>query len=370
MPSETTFDHADYDALTARVARTDVRNFRTRVSGGSSRGSVVEGAIGDAIAATFTVTLAVLFLFFVVAALLVVGAASAYRILGDAGRGFVALAGTTALMVAVLAAVSALSLWAIRLVADIVLRDTRFSTGWRRRYRLHRFAADNGLSYTPNVENLARSGVIFTAGTSRRGLDILSAGPRSDFEIGNYQYAGDWRSERALRRFGYFRIRLPGALPHMVLEARRNRRWFGRSNLPWRFPSAQSLSLEGDFDRSFRLRVPQGNEQDALYIFTPDLMVLLMDRAADYDVEIVDDWMYVYSPKPFRMLDPKTYERLFAVIDTVGRRTLQRSAKYALHAPEAASRRRSRLRRNVRVGPFVIAAVYLCLLVGRLVFSL
>lgn len=287
----------------------------------------------------------------------------------DSNRGFVVIAGTTALMFAIFSGCLALSIWAVRLVADILIRDTRFSTGWRRRYRLHRFATDNGLTYAPDVEDLSRSGVIFTAGTSRRGVDILSAGPRSDFEIGNYQYAGDWRSERALRRFGYFRLRLPGALPHIVLEARRNRRWFGRSNLPWRFASAQSLSLEGDFDRYFTLHVPVGREQDALYIFTPDLMVLFMDRAGGFDVEIVDDWMYVYSPRPFRMLDPKTYERLFAVLDTVGSKTLERSAKYTRHQPQAVSHRRSRLIRNVRVGPIVIAVVYLCLLVCRLVFA-
>lgn len=315
-------------------------------------------------------TFAAIGLVFAVFSILVIGAAGIYRILADSNRGFAVIAGTTALMVAIFTLCVAVSIWAIRLVADILIRDSRFSTGWRRRFRLHRFASDNGFSYAPEVENLSRSGVIFTAGSSRRGLDILLAGPRSDFEIGNYQYAGNWKSERALRRFGYFRLRLPGPLPHIVLEARRNRRWFGRSNLPWRFASAQSLSLEGDFDRYFRLHVPAGREQDALYIFTPDLMVLFMDRAADYDVEIVDDWMYVYSPKPFRMLEPKTYERMFAVLETVGRKTFERSARYTQHQSPPTYRHRSRLVRNVRVGPIVIAAAYLCLLAWRLIASL
>jgi hypothetical protein len=366
MTSEATVDHAKYDALTAHIARSDMRNFRKRTGGESSRVS----AIKNAIVSTFAVTFAAIGLVVVVFSILVMGAAGMYRIQADSNRGFVVTAGTTALMVAILTGCTALSIWVTRLIADILIRDSRFSAGWRRRFRLHRFAVDNGLSYAPEVENPSRSGVIFTAGTSRKGLDILSAGPRSDFEIGNYQYAGSWKSERALRRFGYFRLRLPGPLPHIVLEARRNRRWFGRSNLPWRFASAQSLSLEGDFDRYFRLHVPVGHEQNALYIFTPDLMVLFMDRAADFDVEIVDDWMYVYSPKPFRMLDSNTYERLFAVLDTVGRKTFERSAKYTRHQPLAVYRSRSRLVRNVRVGPIVIAAVYLCLLVFRLISTL
>ena len=366
MTSETAVYRAKYDALTSRIERSDVRRFRRRLGGKSARASEIKNAI----VSTFAVAFAAFLLLFPVFTILVIGATSVQRILTDTDRGFVVIAGTTAIMVAILTGCYALSFWVIRLVADILIRDSRFSTGWRRRFRLDRFASENSLLYTPEVKNLSRSGVIFTAGTSRRGLDILSTGPRSDFEIGNYQYAGDWKSERALRRFGYFRLRLPGPLPHIVLEARRNKRWFGRSNLPWRFASSQSLSLEGEFDRYFRLHVPAGHEQDALYIFTPDLMVLFMDRAADYDVEIVDDWMYVYSPKPFRMLDPRTYERLFAVLDTVGRTTLERSVKYTRHQSSAAHRLRSRLVRNVRVGPIVIAAVYVCGLVWRLVFTL
>jgi len=164
-------------------------------------------------------------------------------------------------------------------------------------------------------------------------------------------------------------LKLDRKLPNMVLDSKENNTLFG-SDLPITFKRDQVLSLEGDFDRYFRLHVPAGHEQDALYIFTPDLMVLFMDRAADYDVEIIDDWMYVYSPKPFRMLDPNTYKRLFAVLDTVGRKTFERSTKYTRHQAPAAYRRRSRLIRNVRVGPIVIAAVYLCLLACRLIFTL
>ena len=108
---------------------------------------------------------------------------------------------------------------------------------------------------------------------------------------------------------------------------------------------------------------------DALYLFTPDLMVLFMDRASDFDVEIVDDWMYVYSPKPFRMAGRRTYERLFAVLDTVGARTLDRSARYTQHQPPSRYRIPSRLIRSIRIGPIVIVAVYVLLLVRRLVMG-
>jgi hypothetical protein len=99
-------------------------------------------------------------------------------------------------------------------------------------------------------------------------------------------------------------IQLDRALPHMVLDAVQNdRKILGQrvSNLPARFDLAQRLSREGDFDRYFTLYAPADYERDALYVFTPDLMALLIDEAGSgeggsMDVEIIDDRMYVYAP--------------------------------------------------------------------------
>lgn len=294
-------------------------------------------------------------------------AAVTQRVASLAGSGLIQTAGTTALVVACLVVCLALAVWMARLIVDILRRDARFGVGWSRRYRLQRFARANGLTYEPVIVDPARSGVIFSAGTDRRATDVLSTGGWDpDVEIGNFQYAGDWKRERALRRFGYLRVRLPGVLPHIVLEARRNRRWFGRSNLPWQFARTQVLSLEGDFDRYFSLHTPGGYEREALYIFTPDLMALFMDRVADFDVEIVDCWMYVYSPRPFRMLDRRTYERLFAILDRIGPKTLDRAARYS-RVREPRQGRPNRLIRSIPVGPLLIAALYVGLVTFRLI---
>lgn len=288
-------------------------------------------------------------------------------------RSIAGVAGQTALGLAVVLVAGALAFWACRLMTDALRRDARFGPKWRRMYRLTRFALDNGFTYRAEVKNPERSGTIFDAGDKRSAFDIISAGPTSNFEIGNYQYGGHWKRERALRRFGYFRIRLPKGLPHIVLEARRNRRSFGRSNLPWQFRSTQVLSLEGDFDRYFTLHVPAGYEQDALYLFTPDLMVLFIDRAADYDVEIVDDWMYVYSPAFFRMLDPNTYERVFAVLETVGRKTVDRASRYSNHQMQTRAGTggyRRRLRRSIPIGPIIVSGTFVTLALLRLVFNI
>jgi hypothetical protein len=113
----------------------------------------------------------------------------------------------------------------------------------------------------------------------------------------------------------------------MVLEAKIRRRLTG-TRFPVSFSSHQTLSLEGDFDRYFTLYVPRDYERDALYVFTPDLMALLIDEAAPFDVEIIDDWMYIYSHRPFEMATTDAYARLDRIVETVGAKARRQSSRY------------------------------------------
>jgi len=79
----------------------------------------------------------------------------------------------------------------------------------------------------------------------------------------------------------------------------------------------QRLSLEGDFDRYFRLSCPEGYERDALYLFTPDVMARFIDNASALEVEIVDDWMFLYSPNELSTLDPARWAWAFAVVSAL-----------------------------------------------------
>jgi hypothetical protein len=58
-----------------------------------------------------------------------------------------------------------------------------------------------------------------------------------------------------------------------------------------------------------------------LYAFAPDLMVLLINRLVSYDIEIVDNRVYIYSHTPFNLLDPATHERLASIVQAAGRPT-------------------------------------------------
>ncbi|MFJ2544145.1 hypothetical protein [Microbacterium sp. NPDC087589] len=188
--------------------------------------------------------------------------------------------------------------------------------GWRRarvtRYRLHRFAQANGMSYEGRVASPALPGMIFSLGGSRMSTDLVRGTSPRFVEFGNYQYTVKRGKSSTTYRWGYVAVKLDVPLPNIVLDAKGNN-GFG-SNLPASFQKEQRLSLEGDFDEYFTLYCPEGYERDALYLFSPDIMARFIDNAAELDVEIVDDWMFLYTQRRVSTLDPATWAWLFGAV--------------------------------------------------------
>jgi hypothetical protein len=149
----------------------------------------------------------------------------------------------------------------------------------------------------------------------------------------------------------------------MVLDSKANNGLFGGTNLPATFDKDQILSLEGDFDQYFTLYCPKAYERDALYVFTPDLMALLIDNAAPFDVEIIDDWMFVYSATKFPSAQPAVYQRLLSIVETVGAKTVTQTDHYrderaaVPFAANIVAPQGTRLKRSVSVGAIILIVV-------------
>lgn len=218
----------------------------------------------------------------------------------------------------------------------------------KKRFKLYRFATANGFEYTPKIaiDNeslwslnrsqdvpvlLHQNGMIFTSGGHSKKMEDRLVKPNV-FEMANYYYVTGHGKNQQSHDWGYIRVSLRRKLPHIVLDAKKNNAGiFGisLSNLPQTFNSDQTLSLEGDFDKYFTLYAPKQYERDALYIFTPDLMALLIDQSAQFDVEIIDDALYVYSSVPFQMQDPAVMKRILSIVDAVGTKMTKATARYA-----------------------------------------
>ncbi len=202
---------------------------------------------------------------------------------------------------------------------------------WEAAYRITRFATANGLRYGHD-EQVSYPGIIFDTGADRVAERRLTTTAGRRVEIGNYRYTiyGDDRDNARVYGWGYVVITLDRRLPHLLLDAKENNSSvFGirTSNLPVDLARDQKLSLGGEFDARFTLYAPSDYGRDAFLIFAPDLMALFIDRLGTYDVEIVDDTMFLYGNR-FDLLDPRTYDWLQELVDTVIARTLRRTERY------------------------------------------
>ncbi|GAA1857688.1 hypothetical protein ACFQZV_02460 [Microbacterium koreense] len=182
-----------------------------------------------------------------------------------------------------------------------------------RQYRLDRFARANGMTYRARRNVTPLPGMIFGHGSSRHTLDVVRGKKPRPIEIANYRYIEGMGENATQHKWGYVAVKLDVPLPHIVLDAVGNNGLFG-SNLPTSFDRDQRLSLEGDFDRYFSLYCPTGYERDALYLFTPDIMARVIDHAAAVDIEIVDDWLFLYAKRDFTTLDPAMWAWLFSLV--------------------------------------------------------
>jgi hypothetical protein len=220
-------------------------------------------------------------------------------------------------------------LGAIALAVWGIVKSLSGTNTWEKWMRASRFAEANGFTFSRRDANPNYPGLIFTQGRNRAALDHYRSATGRFLDIGTMRYITGSGKNQATHNRGFMALNLDRALPNMVLDAKANNLLFGASNLPALFSKDQVLHLEGNFDDYFTLYCPKEYERDALYVFTPDLMALLIDTTAPFDVEIVDNWMFVYTGGAINPIDAPLLHRLLLIVDTVGAKTLKQSARYA-----------------------------------------
>lgn len=221
-------------------------------------------------------------------------------------------------MISVTAASSAGQLFLVipALVAILIIITIATSlSNHRNDLRVESFAEKNGLNYKEHTTpGITYTGTIFNHGHSKSIVQALDMSQLNNVEIGNYTYVTGSGKSSTVHDYGYVKVKLSKHLPHMLLDAKSNNMFSFMGNLPSMFGSDQKLMLEGDFNKYFTLYTPKQYETDALYIFTPDVMQTFIDSARDYDVEIVDDYMYLYSNEKFNLAKADEISGLLTIV--------------------------------------------------------
>ncbi|KAM9865326.1 hypothetical protein ACIFOC_01857 [Leucobacter aridicollis] len=146
----------------------------------------------------------------------------------------------------------------------------------------------------------------FVLWSGRNGLE-----PK--LQLGKASFQGDKSDPKGPRNgFRYLSLRLPRALPHLVIDAR------GNGSLRSLLPGSQRVSLEGDFDRYFTVYVPEGYERDALELLTPDVMACLIDHGRRWDIEVIDDTLQLASTRLRAASDRRETTALLYFAELIG----------------------------------------------------
>lgn len=173
------------------------------------------------------------------------------------------------------------------------------------RHRLSQFATMNGMTYLPKMK----------LSDGSEAFDVITGGDAVRIEIGNLHLPiPATKSGATAFAYGYAAVQLPSLLPHIVLDAVRNDVVF---SLSAGLDRDQHLSLEGDFDRYFRLFCAEDYERDALYLFTPDVMDSFINGADTLEAEFRNDVLFLYSARELSTTDPEDWALVSRAIGAI-----------------------------------------------------
>lgn len=217
----------------------------------------------------------------------------------------------------------------------LVLRELRL---WRHRLRLDAFAHANGFGLVFESEAPDYPGALFHGGERPVARDRLHALTGRELELGRYAYVSRFGAAVSTREWTYVALRLDAPSSQVVLEARTHRGTLSTTGTPAAYRDLPATSLRGANGKLFTLYCPADRLEHARGILTRRLIDLLCDaddnRAVDgndvpgrqrggddddriIDVELVDDWMFLYAPAAWNLAAPDVLRRLFHIVDTV-----------------------------------------------------
>ncbi len=106
------------------------------------------------------------------------------------------------------------------------------------------------------------------------------------FRVFNYSFTIIHSNYIEKYNFTVFAFKFDGIFPHIYLNSKQN---------SYGINVGEVIPLSGEFDKKFTLSAPKKYEIEALEIFTPDVMVKLLDNEFFHDIEFVDSEMLIFT---------------------------------------------------------------------------
>lgn len=104
--------------------------------------------------------------------------------------------------------------------------------------------------------------------------------------------------------------------PHMVLDAKGTRAVTG-TGMPRSISAQHQVPLGPEAEERFSLYALTEPHEDARALFNPELLRRLQESPGLFDIEVVDDWIFVYAPGQIVTSDPNTWSWAASVTDAL-----------------------------------------------------
>ncbi|MDR0591281.1 MAG: hypothetical protein LBG75_01850 [Candidatus Nomurabacteria bacterium] len=204
-------------------------------------------------------------------------------------------------------------LWFLAVTVFAVAASLCFMRISRREVRLAKFCRVNELAYRSKVRDLRIDGAPFLNNhTSLTAPLVSGVFDGEKFTLGRYSVINEDRESnvQVRRPFTFALSSLPRSVPHIILKNRRSRiiPLIGATS------ANAKLTLEGDYSDKFTLICPKNYEQDALRIFTPDVIAAVYDFAPDAEIELVDNRLFIYTRDGKALRYPEKMMQLFGLL--------------------------------------------------------
>ncbi|REJ07112.1 hypothetical protein DY023_04510 [Microbacterium bovistercoris] len=172
-------------------------------------------------------------------------------------------------------------------------------------YRLARFAEANGFTYTTGQLDPERSAVLFGVGTSRVVSDLIEGVTPRPFETANYSFDTWVGRVRMPRAANYVSFELWGGLPAMTIVAK------APPAAAWEPPAPQErIRIEGDFASRFEVFTARATEEAVRHLLSPEAQAAITAVAAQCDIEVTADRVFVIARRQLPMAEPAYWERI------------------------------------------------------------
>ncbi len=168
--------------------------------------------------------------------------------------------------------------------------------GWIKR-KVHRafmkqFARANHFRYKRRMDYSKEKGLLFNKGRNRKAFNLVEG----EFEglplrLFNYKYTVGHGDTKRTYKHTVFSAEFNTQLPHMYLDSEKNSRKINPKDLKYTPLEAK------EFNDRYSLYITEGQHITALRIFEPDFMAELIDLPEHFDIEFIDNLIYISEDK-------------------------------------------------------------------------